>query len=159
MVGSPPLARVWPGSNHACAITSGGDAFCWGGNQDGELGAGANPQQFGPNAVSGGIKFSAIAAGASHTCGLTTNDAVYCWGSNRFGELGHVVERVLSPAPVIGLTGVVTLTAGATSSHTCALNGAGTAFCWGNNANGELDRKSTRLNSSHLGISYAVFCL
>src|SRR5262245_66647060 len=23
----------------------------------------------------------------------------------------------------------------------------------------ELDRKSTRLNSSHLGISYAVFCL
>src|SRR5262245_48830981 len=25
--------------------------------------------------------------------------------------------------------------------------------------NGRLDRKSTRLNSSHLGISYAVFCL
>src|ERR1035441_10754287 len=25
--------------------------------------------------------------------------------------------------------------------------------------NGNLDRKSTRLNSSHLGISYAVFCL
>src|SRR5262245_64371170 len=25
--------------------------------------------------------------------------------------------------------------------------------------NGMLDRKSTRLNSSHLGISYAVFCL
>src|ERR1035438_3856509 len=24
---------------------------------------------------------------------------------------------------------------------------------------GSLDRKSTRLNSSHLGISYAVFCL
>src|SRR5262245_63973396 len=24
---------------------------------------------------------------------------------------------------------------------------------------GRLDRKSTRLNSSHLGISYAVFCL
>src|SRR5258705_6318372 len=26
-------------------------------------------------------------------------------------------------------------------------------------ADGRLDRKSTRLNSSHLGISYAVFCL
>src|SRR5471030_3461573 len=25
--------------------------------------------------------------------------------------------------------------------------------------NGQKDRKSTRLNSSHLGISYAVFCL
>src|SRR3989442_11963827 len=27
------------------------------------------------------------------------------------------------------------------------------------NAEGELDRKSTRLNSSHVRISYAVFCL
>src|ERR1039458_10575113 len=26
-------------------------------------------------------------------------------------------------------------------------------------AGGRIDRKSTRLNSSHLGISYAVFCL
>src|SRR5205814_6924594 len=28
-----------------------------------------------------------------------------------------------------------------------------------NRRGGKLDRKSTRLNSSHLGISYAVFCL
>src|SRR5256885_2263072 len=28
-----------------------------------------------------------------------------------------------------------------------------------NRGPGRLDRKSTRLNSSHLGISYAVFCL
>src|SRR5256885_5519416 len=30
---------------------------------------------------------------------------------------------------------------------------------YGVDADGELDRKSTRLNSSHLVISYAVFCL
>src|ERR1035438_110470 len=29
----------------------------------------------------------------------------------------------------------------------------------GNKRRASLDRKSTRLNSSHLGISYAVFCL
>src|SRR5947199_7461535 len=29
----------------------------------------------------------------------------------------------------------------------------------GDSLPGNLDRKSTRLNSSHLGISYAVFCL
>src|ERR1035438_4805492 len=28
-----------------------------------------------------------------------------------------------------------------------------------NGGHGDIDRKSTRLNSSHLGISYAVFCL
>src|ERR1035438_3213261 len=31
--------------------------------------------------------------------------------------------------------------------------------CWAVNDGVSLDRKSTRLNSSHLGISYAVFCL
>src|ERR1035441_8381426 len=30
---------------------------------------------------------------------------------------------------------------------------------WAASTGGLLDRKSTRLNSSHLGISYAVFCL
>src|SRR5438045_4493111 len=30
---------------------------------------------------------------------------------------------------------------------------------WGSSATTYGDRKSTRLNSSHLGISYAVFCL
>src|SRR5690625_5853415 len=38
------------------------------------------------------------------------------------------------------------------------------SFCLGSNTSfiyirGELDRKSTRLNSSHVAISYAVFCL
>src|ERR1035441_6636454 len=32
-------------------------------------------------------------------------------------------------------------------------------FISGDTRSEELDRKSTRLNSSHLGISYAVFCL
>src|SRR5436853_5486338 len=32
-------------------------------------------------------------------------------------------------------------------------------FFQGAHRAGEVDRKSTRLNSSHLGISYAVFCL
>src|ERR1035441_58737 len=31
--------------------------------------------------------------------------------------------------------------------------------CWAGLASLSTDRKSTRLNSSHLGISYAVFCL
>src|ERR1039458_10768953 len=31
--------------------------------------------------------------------------------------------------------------------------------CWAGGEGAASDRKSTRLNSSHLGISYAVFCL
>ena len=36
---------------------------------------------------------------------------------------------------------------------------AGMVGCSLRHRGDELDRKSTRLNSSHLGISYAVFCL
>src|ERR1039458_10603291 len=44
---------------------------------------------------------------------------------------------------------------------------SGLRLCWRNRGQNrlvaarcpEIDRKSTRLNSSHLGISYAVFCL
>src|SRR5262245_63250981 len=39
------------------------------------------------------------------------------------------------------------------------LVGDETRLLGGKQALGGLDRKSTRLNSSHLGISYAVFCL
>src|SRR5258705_9509455 len=40
----------------------------------------------------------------------------------------------------------------------CYVGGGGGYGLW-NQENTGLDRKSTRLNSSHLGISYAVFCL
>src|SRR5437773_11209469 len=32
-------------------------------------------------------------------------------------------------------------------------------LCWARQCAGQQDRKSTRLNSSHITISYAVFCL
>src|ERR1035438_10613279 len=39
------------------------------------------------------------------------------------------------------------------------LENADRAFCFSSGLAAIRDRKSTRLNSSHLGISYAVFCL
>src|SRR5262245_63314311 len=59
----------------------------------------------------------------------------YAWSGN-IRELQNVIERavILSPGPVLQVP-LTALTARVT------------------------DRKSTRLNSSHLGISYAVFCL
>src|SRR5439155_26126950 len=42
----------------------------------------------------------------------------------------------------------------AASTHTCAPRSASVTA-----ARGAQDRKSTRLNSSHVAISYAVFCL
>src|SRR3989454_7801258 len=54
----------------------------------------------------------------------------------------YLVDRGLSPAEGMGALATIGL-----------FNIAGSYFA------GTLDRKSTRLNSSHLVISYAVFCL
>src|SRR2546430_10147588 len=43
------------------------------------------------------------------------------------------------------------------SSRVASMSSGSTPFSWGNAL--EEDRKSTRLNSSHSQISYAVFCL
>src|SRR5437899_10129768 len=60
----------------------------------------------------------------------------------------HAVPIVFAPPPSIG---------GKINSASCVLQlDAGTFVV---TASHVLDRKSTRLNSSHLGISYAVFCL
>src|SRR5436309_12386782 len=44
-------------------------------------------------------------------------------------------------------------------SRTAATSPNGTPVCAMQNGPGFIDRKSTRLNSSHVKISYAVFCL
>src|ERR1035438_779693 len=49
--------------------------------------------------------------------------------------------------------------AGAVVTFLLPADGAGAFFGSSGNSLTLTDRKSTRLNSSHLGISYAVFCL
>src|SRR5690242_21341682 len=54
---------------------------------------------------------------------------------------------------------VVSLSGGADSSAVAALVGLAVRLGVRELGLRELDRKSTRLNSSHMSISYAVFCL
>src|SRR5437899_6030102 len=84
---------------------------------------------------------------------------------------GDASVRVCGPVGAI-VTGVATPAASACSSEPNSLRGEAIAVCYFTRfqqrgtpsilvrrAGQTRDRKSTRLNSSHLGISYAVFCL
>src|SRR5207253_11204096 len=64
----------------------------------------------------------------------------------------RLTERVERRRPRIDYAGAAVLTAGLTLLILGLLQG-GHAWAW------DSDRKSTRLNSSHVAISYAVFCL
>ncbi|MFQ5678022.1 MAG: RCC1 domain-containing protein [Gemmatimonadota bacterium] len=130
--------RVAKGGAFTCGLTAEREAFCWGGNADGQLGNGTREGSLSPGPVVGGLTFEQISPGIAHTCAVTPEGKAFCWGRNdRTGALGDgtTMDR-LAPTPVAGGLSFRQISAG--SAHTCALTPAGEAFCWGNDAHGQL---------------------
>jgi alpha-tubulin suppressor-like RCC1 family protein len=132
------FVAISTGELHNCAIDDFGAAWCWGLNQNGQLGDGTFTNRLMPVAVMGGLRFNAIAAGAWHTCGVTTTGEVYCWGRNAEGELGTGVAGLDSATPLAAATSERFTKISAGSRHTCALTLAGSAYCWGSSPWGQL---------------------
>jgi len=132
---------------HTCGLTDMGDAYCWGDNQRGQLGIGTadlNPHAV-PDLVSGGLVFKWLTAGlGQHSCGLTELGAAYCWGSNTVGALGNRSKKNSAvPVAVAGNLSFDQLIAGGFNGHTCGLIDSGAAYCWGENARGQIGDGTT----------------
>ena len=128
-------AELTAGYAFTCGRTSGGDVRCWGRNYYGQIGDGTETNRGTPTPVAGlQGNAAAVAAGWHHVCAVTANGAVRCWGDSADGRLGDgTVTRRLTPTAAPGLAnGIRGITVG--TSHTCALNAAGGARCWGDNA-------------------------
>ncbi len=137
------FASLAAGEDHTCGLTPEGRAFCWGSDGAGQLGSESTDSARVPTAVSGGHVFASLAAGAAHTCGVTVRGRVLCWGANHRGQLGDGAggddtsgANREAPVPVAGGTAFARVFAGA--AHTCALTADGAAWCWGENAAGQL---------------------
>jgi alpha-tubulin suppressor-like RCC1 family protein len=130
------------GYEHTCGITTGGNAQCWGLNQDGQLGDGTRTLRRVPTAVSTALTFARITAGRQHSCAITAAGAAHCWGDNTFGQLGDgsTTDR-LTPTLVSGGHTFAYLKAGDLS--TCGVTTTGVAYCWGNNEYGQLGNGTT----------------
>jgi len=151
------------GTNHACALTRDGAAYCWGSNELQELGTGDTVRRLVPTLVSGGLSFSTLAAGGDHTCGIAKSGAAYCWGGNIYGQLGSGSSQNPSGVP-LAVSGGLTFTAiTAGAGHTCAIASSGTVYCWGANSDGQRTSrshtlrqyKSWGLTSSHTSLRAA----
>jgi serine/threonine protein kinase/alpha-tubulin suppressor-like RCC1 family protein len=139
--GLPPTLRIRratvAGGTHTCAVTGDGTAYCWGGNDNGQLGDGNTTRRSAPGPVDGPLSLAVISAGVTHTCGVAPDGTAHCWGSNESGQLGDgTASGHAEPRPVAGGMRFTSVAAGV--SHTCALTAGGQAFCWGGNVNGQL---------------------
>jgi alpha-tubulin suppressor-like RCC1 family protein len=134
------------GFAHTCGVTTNDQAYCWGLNNEGQLGIGTSgfaQRRLRPVAVLGGLQFRAVSAGnGNYTCGVTTGSLAYCWGHNGFGELGDgTTTRRLTPVAVVGGLQFPRVSAG--SFHTCGVATNALAYCWGDNFDGQLGDGTT----------------
>ena len=128
---------VTAGGLHSCMLNAEGRAYCWGGNDRGQLGAGGASSVATPLAVAGDVRFVAIAAGLSHSCAIARGGAAWCWGENERGQLGDRSTMAhQAPMRVADARMFTTLDVGA--AHSCALDSQGEALCWGSNSHGQL---------------------
>ena len=127
--------EVRVGSRHACALTNGGQAACWGGDLAGNLGFGvAAGEAVGePVDVAPEVRFLMIRTTQEASCGLTDQAEFYCWGNaaalnasnNTETQVDFVWDARVSNF-ALGLTGG------------CLVDATGAAHCWGGNSLGQL---------------------
>ena len=74
------------GAQFGCAIRTTSEVFCWGRDDQGQLGDGADDD--GAVELPPGSVATRIAVGAQSACAIVDGGALYCWGDNARGRLG-----------------------------------------------------------------------
>ena len=131
--------RVSVGLQYACAMTTAGQGYCWGG----QTASGAAVQTSTPLAMAGSLSIGWLSAGASHGCDVTTQNQIYCWGNNGSGQLGVVGGTSVRPVLAAnGLKAIEVVSAGigtGSGAHTCAVSvNRMTVYCWRQNDVGQV---------------------
>jgi alpha-tubulin suppressor-like RCC1 family protein len=62
--------------------------WCWGSNENGQLGLGDRTKRLTPTRVGSATSWQDIDTGATHTCATRTDSNLWCWGGNEDGQLG-----------------------------------------------------------------------
>ncbi len=145
--GASTAVAVTAADRFACAIKSGGAAYCWGYGAQGQLGNGTTSSSSTPTGVSGSLSFSTISASATYptatqyvmgeACAIAASGTAYCWGSDQFGQLGNGLSSASSvPTTVSG--GLVLSSVSVGEDHACGVTTTGSGYCWGRNYYGQL---------------------
>ena len=156
------LPRAVPGLTDVIAISLGRSLSCaligstrgvkcWGENgMDFALGRDPTPEETTSpdqrdsnpdwvNTLDSGV--ASISVGSGFACAVLLTGAAKCWGNNMMGQLGNgsyqsTSQSNLIPSNVLGVEGIVALSAG--DNHSCAVVASGKMKCWGSGFEGQL---------------------
>ena len=138
--------QVASASTHVCAVTTGDELYCWGGNTSGELGrpprvdpATGDWRPDGlPTRVEGLPPIAQVAVTVGTTCAVTTAGALWCWGAQ--GALTAAAGGAWPPTPTLQDGHVAPFPLGGprryakvvlAQAHGCVLTAEGAVECWG----------------------------
>ncbi len=162
------VVAVTGGKKHACLLRVGGKAFCWGNNDDEQLGSGipgaGNSGAPAPVQAPDKIKYIGSGATSSHTCAIRDDDQIVCWGqNNKTGQLGaptYTDIRSAMPLLVDNVQDAIKVATG--TDHSCAIRKGGTMRCWGANDFGQVgfgtpaDQAAEKIAQDVPGVTDAV---
>jgi len=139
VVGCGVVVELTAGEGHVCARLGDGEVWCWGWNEQGQLGDGTTTSRLRPVRVSGlPDPAVGISAGGRHTCAVLADGTGMCWGLNLHGQLGDgTTTSRPTPAPVQSL-GANLASVSAGGAHTCALLRDHSVYCWGQGLSGQV---------------------
>ena len=139
------VTQIDGGQDHTCAL-AGGEVYCWGEAQYGNLGQGNETDSDTALLVPGLTDVVQIASGWNYVCARDAAGDVWCWGYALEGHLGDGgpaitgLGEVHSPAPFVVASGVTDLVAG--NAETCIETMTGWS-CLGLRAAGQLGDGTT----------------
>jgi len=134
-----PIAQVKAGQHYTCALTEDGRVFCWGANEHGQLGDGTFIDRPLPGPVShGSLRFIHLEVGEDRACAISSAQELWCWGGGIRAPIGDG-GRAARTRPVQVAKGMkVQAVALGGGAHSCLVNEAGQAYCWGASWRGQL---------------------
>jgi alpha-tubulin suppressor-like RCC1 family protein len=144
--GKTVLSVAAVGSSHTCVVASDNKAYCWGLNDEGQLGNNSTSDAFSPVAVNAagvlsGKTVTAVVTGWQHSCAIASGDA-YCWGYGGLGRLGDGgTSSSLTPVAVDttgALSGLDVTSISADAGTTCVVATDDKVHCWGAGTSGQL---------------------
>lgn len=118
------------GDGFSCALQTSGDVWCWGNNDEGQLGMAKLDASATPTHVLGVSNATAISAGTDFACALVPPH-VLCWGNDDHLQLGR--DAGSAPAQIQDVSTTDLTAISASHAHVCALTVNQRTVCWGAN--------------------------